>query len=117
MEKLGDTFYASEKFKDSAPVYRRLVGIREKNPTANHLTVSALFKLAKTHERLGQIDESEEQYRRAVKLGEPIPGPLFANLCDAFANLLKKAGRDPALAATLEAAARETSSRWDGCSQ
>ena len=73
MEKLGDTFYASEKFKDAAPVYRRLVGIREKNPTANHLTVSALFKLAKTHERLGQIDEAEEQYKRAVKLGEKVP--------------------------------------------
>jgi hypothetical protein len=107
MEKLGDTFYASEKFKDAAPVYRRLVGIREKNPTANHLTVSALFKLAKTHERLGQIDEAEEQYKRAVKLGEKVPGPLFANLCDAFAGLLKRNGRDAQLMTALEAAARE----------
>lgn len=101
MEKLGDTFYASEKFKDAQPVYRRLVGIREKSSQSILLTISAMFKLAKTHERLTQPDEAEELYRRAVKLGENTTGPLYANLCDNFAAFLKRTNRSLDEAARL----------------
>lgn len=106
MEKLGDTFYASQKFKDAAPVYRRLVGIREKSLGANPLTLSALFKMAKVHERLGQVDEAEEHYKRGVALGEKVPGPLYANLCDAYSSLLKRSGRHAEEALRLETLAK-----------
>ncbi len=115
MEKLGDTFYASQKFKDAAPVYRRLVGIREKSLGANPLTLSALFKMAKVHERLGQSDEAEEHYKRGVALGEKVPGPLYANLCDAYSALLKRTNRDPQEALRLEQAAKQRRDR-DGVS-
>lgn len=115
MEKLGDTFYASQKFKDAAPVYRRLVGIREKSLGANPLTLSALFKMAKVHERLGQSDEAEEHYKRGVALGERVPGPLYANLCDAYSALLKRTNRDQQEALRLEQAAKQRRDR-DGIS-
>jgi len=115
MEKLGDTFYASQKFKDAAPVYRRLVGIREKSLGANPLTLSALFKMAKVHERLSQVDEAEEHYKRGVALGEKVPGPLYANLCDAYSALLKRSGRDAQEALRLETAAKQRRER-DGIS-
>lgn len=111
MEKLGDTFYASQKFKDAAPVYRRLVGIREKSLGANPLTLSALFKMAKVHERLGQSEEAEDHYKRGVALGEKVPGPLYANLCDAYSALLKRTNRDPQEALRLEQAAKQRRDR------
>lgn len=111
MEKLGDTFYASEKFKDAAPVYRRLVGIREKALGANQLTISALFKLAKTFERLAQPDEAEAHYRKAVQLGESISGPLYANLLDAYAAMLRRTGRSADEATRLETLAKQRRAR------
>src|SRR5262249_18982945 len=107
MEKLGDTFYASEKFKDAQPVYRRLVTIREKSSGASQLTVSAMFKLAKVHERLNQHDEAEEHYKRAVKLGESTSGPLYPNLCDAFAGFLERTNRDVIEATRLRQLAKK----------
>jgi len=107
MEKLGDTFYASEKWKDAAPVYRRLVGIREKVNGPTQQTVSALFKLSKTYERLNQIDEAETNYKRAVKLGEDTQGHLFANLLDAYAAMLRRNSRNPEEASQLEERAKK----------
>jgi hypothetical protein len=107
MEKLGDTFYASEKWKDAAPVYRRLVGIREKVNGPTQQTVSALFKLSKTYERLNQIDEAETNYKRAVKLGEDTQGHLFANLLDAYAAMLRRNSRNLEEASQLEERAKK----------
>ena len=66
----------------------------------------ALFKLAKTHERLGQFDEAEDIYERAEVVGEETTGPMYASLLYAHAAMLRRSGGSLKKAFELERRAK-----------
>jgi tetratricopeptide (TPR) repeat protein len=86
---LADIFYSKEKFKDAAPIYRRLTQVM-KDTSSNPLRAAVWFKLARTYEHLNQSSEANECYENAVELAKTTIGPLFPNLLESFLRFLKR---------------------------
>ncbi len=105
MEDLGNTFIASEKWRDAASVYRSVAAVR----TNHKLPASLSFlKLAQINERLNNVNQAADDYQRAIKLGEhEMENGALADVLDSYANMLTRAGRNLEEAERMEKWARQ----------
>ncbi len=91
---LGDSYYFQDKFGSALPMYERLLGMRERLPDTTPATlIKAHFKLAKTHEKLKNIENATEHFKRGREISQQklVTGhPLGTTLLEAYARFLYK---------------------------
>lgn len=93
-QKLGDTYYFRENFASALPLYKKAAAIREKLLDSSPSDVMAsVYKLARALDKLGQSDEAERNYRRALELAQkslPTGHVLTINCLEAYASFIER---------------------------
>jgi hypothetical protein len=111
LHHLGDAYYGMRKYEQCLETLKELQAKREKQKFANDRESTAiLFKLAKSHEKLGLIREADSYYRKALKSGEASYGAshsFLATIMESFAAMLKRAQIHLAEAQQLEERVRD----------
>lgn len=91
---LGDSYYFQDKFGSALPMYERLLAMRERLPDSTPATlIKAHFKLAKTNEKLKNIEKASEHFKRGREISQQklVTGhPLGTTLLEAYARFLYK---------------------------
>lgn len=94
LQGLGDSYYFQNKFGLALPYYTRLLASRERMlDTAPSEYVAALFKVAKTQDRLGNFLEADQSYKRATTIAQKmlvLGHPLYTSLLEGYAKFLKR---------------------------
>ena len=104
LDKAGDNLFELRKYKEALPLYRKLIILHEKLSSSDRDLISAMYKIAKTSEKLNLTTEADSMYKRAFRLGQQslVPGdPLLANVLEGYGNMLMRsegadAGAEPA---------------------
>ncbi|HEY9732357.1 MAG TPA: tetratricopeptide repeat protein [Drouetiella sp.] len=116
--RLGDIYFAREKFAQALSTYSRLHGLRCRRLSIHHAdTVAVLFKVAKCQERLERFEEATKTYEEAISVGEKWlqPGlPLIGSMMESYAILLRKYLNQPQRATEIEHRAKEYRKRYTG---
>jgi tetratricopeptide (TPR) repeat protein len=107
LQGLADSYYAQAKFIESKSVYMQLVQMQSNDKVAGR--IAPLFKLAMSHENLQEYDDAERLFNEALDLSDKTlaPGdPQVTSILESFADMMRKARRDPRRLAELEERAR-----------
>ncbi len=94
LQGLGDSYYFQDKFGLALPFYKRLFAARERMVETDATEyVGALFKLAKTYDKLGQYEDAEFHYKKAAATAQKklfLGHPLLTSLLEAYCKFLKR---------------------------
>ncbi|MBS2004659.1 MAG: tetratricopeptide repeat protein, partial [Cyanobacteria bacterium SZAS LIN-5] len=116
--RLGDIYFAREKFAQALSTYSRLHGLRSRMLSVHHAdTIAISFKIAKSQEQLERFDEAARTYEEAISLGEqwlPAGFPLIGSMMESYAILLRKYMNQPRVASEVDQRAKEYRKKYTG---
>lgn len=106
LQGLGDTYYFQSRYLAAMDHYKRLLSMRER--LASHDPqglVTALIKVAKTSEKLNEVEEALRHYRRALEVAQVslfIGHPILTSLLESYLAFLKRSQGDSGMAVDIE---------------
>lgn len=111
LRALADCYYKSDRFIEAKSVYKQILdpvsGLEELDDTDEG--ISSRFKLAKSHQKLQEFDDSLVQFKRVLSSAEKLytlGTPTLTTILEAFADMLRRSRKEPKLLAELEEKAR-----------
>ena len=93
---VAEALYVSHRYAEAEPLYRRMLVILEKTPSAGTLIANTLHRLASVLYHTGRYAEAEPLFRRALAIREkalPFGHPNIASSLNGLGAVLRTTGR------------------------
>lgn len=106
LQGLGDTYYFQSRYLAAQENYKRLLSMRERLASQDpHGLVTALIKMAKTSEKLNEVEEAWRFYRRGLEVAQMslfIGHPILTGLLESYLAFLKRSQSDSGMVEDIE---------------
>jgi len=113
---MADSFYKLDRFIEAKSVYLQLIEREEKRGSQEtEEAILARLKLARSYECLQEFEPALVEFKKTLELAEKhftLGNPTLTTILEAFANMLRRARKEPNLLSQLEEKARVSRKKY-----